>query len=267
MLNEGRLFFKEKRDITHLLYYLNNKDIKSVRPLRDIPYVLVDDNFISLTKAIDTMRKKNLHHFLQPYPMSNFNSSILNQNGEIQVGDSIYVVKGDFVEVYPAANFGKLNKNIVINSIQKTTSTNTCTFEQKIGNSTYRLRGTAFINFYGYLAEAGVASYWEKRRKFLLLTFWDSTWDYLNQGQGYRLFSLSATPIFSPPYDFLYGGGTTQTVHSTNFILDSPSFSSYVIPPLYTGTRISGQISAKHEVRPTSGHVVSCDSFVAEWWY
>jgi len=228
--------------------------------------VLADNKFISLTKAIDTMREKDLHHFLESYTMSNFNSSILNQNGEIQVGDSIYVVKGDFVEVHPAATFGKLNKSTIINSIQKATSTNTCTSELKINDNYYRLRGTVFINFYGYMAEAGLASFWEKRRKILFATRWEETWDNLNRISDYRLFSLTTTPIFSPPYNFLYGGATT-TLHSTNFILGSPSFSSYVIPPTYTGTRISGQISATHEVRPTSGHIVSCNSFVAEWWY
>lgn len=270
-VENGRLVFKSKQQILDLARYINlstnSKQVMSsdTKFVLDLPYNHNTKDFKSLLSIIKDKQENGEYHELYEMPMSSFNASILNDKGEIQVADSIYFVKKGTVKVVPVKNLNNLSKSDNSNSymiLKQLSGYSSCT--SSYGYGRYRVRGNSFINFYGYLAEAGIKTTWEEKYIF----GWRGSWDGIEDAKypGQERLGFTFTSSFSSPYNW-DGNASPYTVTSRNWYLTSPSLEYYVIPTHYSGTRISGQILTNHFVKLKNGDTVSCNSQQVEWWY
>lgn len=269
-VENGRLVFKSKQQILDLARHINSSTTsKQAMPsdtkfVLDLPYNHNIKGFKSLLSTIKGKQENGEYHELSEMSMSSFNASILNDKGEIQVADSVYFVKKGAVEVVPVKSLNSLNKTGNSNSYtiaKQVSGTGSC-FTTYSGR--YRVRGNSFINFYGYLAEAGIKTTWEEKYIF----GWRGSWDGIEDAKypGQERLGFTFTSSFSSPYNW-NGNASPYTVTSRNWYLTSPSLEYYVIPTHYSGTRISGQILTNHFVKLKNGDTVSCNSQQVEWWY
>jgi len=134
----------------------------------------------------------------EDFPISDAFLSVLSSRGQVQVGDSVYMLTRDYTYRVHVNDIALLDESvpslsspapaesddrIKIESVetaeappmnsqeQSTLKTRTCTPE--VGN--YRMRGASYITNLGYYAEAGVNTAWQKRKRVWFVSYWSNT--------------------------------------------------------------------------------------------
>lgn len=145
--------------------------------------------FTSLRASLVQMKNsENEVHPLKNWPMSDQFKSVLNKNGEIQIGNSVYVISEGIVTEYEASVYksdglaktqGKIKQETKILSGSKRCEGTPVNY--RINNQLYRMLGLAFNTNYGVYQEAGAKTYWQKGRNRLFGGIsWEETSEHLN---------------------------------------------------------------------------------------